>query len=159
MDICSKGLDRKRRRMVAEEARAGMETSFRAYGHPFKNVVAFKYLVRTPTATDEYWMMVVANLRKSRKKWAWLYRTLMWEGGNARTSGNLFKAVIQAVLLSGLETWVVTPRLGGFHYRMDLCLMGKQPMRRPYGGWDYPPLGGTMREDELEEVETYINRR
>ena len=33
-------------------------------------------------------------------------------GGGAAVSGLFFKSVVQAVLLFGSETWVVTPRMG-----------------------------------------------
>ena len=49
--------------------------------------------------------------------------------------------------------------LGGFHHRVARWLMEKQPQRLPDDIWEYPPpLGEAMREDGLEEVETYINQ-
>ena len=39
-------------------------------------------------------------------------RVLIREGAEPRVSGFFLKAVIQLVLLFGLETWVVTPRMG-----------------------------------------------
>ena len=39
-------------------------------------------------------------------------RILNREGAAARVSGFFFRSVFQAVLLSGTETWVVTPRMG-----------------------------------------------
>ena len=38
MAMCVKGAERKRRRLAAEEARAGTETDFRSYGCPLNNV-------------------------------------------------------------------------------------------------------------------------
>ena len=40
-----------------------------------------------------------------------MQRILSREGANKRVSGNLFKAVVQKVLLFGAETWVVLPRM------------------------------------------------
>ena len=45
------------------------------------------------------------------------------EGGRRpHTHGNLYRAVVQATLLFGAETWVMSPMigrtLGGFHLRM-----------------------------------------
>ena len=52
-------------------------------------------------------------------------------------SVTFLKAVIQAILLFGLETWVVTPRigrtLGGFHDRVVCRLTDKHPKRRTDG--------------------------
>ena len=60
-------------------------------------------------SAEENWTAVVGNLRKARKNWERLDRIMVWEGENTRVSGKLFKAVVQAVLLFGLETWVLPP--------------------------------------------------
>ena len=61
--------------------------------------------------------------------------------------GNCFKAVVQAVLLFGAETWVLTPRveraLESFMHRGARRITGKQPRRGGDGKWTYTPL----RED------------
>ena len=54
---------------------------------------------------------VSGNLRKSRKSWTRMTRILGREGAYPRTSVLLFKAVVQAVSLFGLETWVLTSRM------------------------------------------------
>ena len=78
-------------------------------------------------------------------------------------SGTLFKAVVQAVLLFGSETWVLSPcmgrTLGGFQHWVVRLLTGKQPWRLTDGRWEYPPLEEAMREAGLEEVTEYITWR
>ena len=63
-------------------------------------------------------------------------------GADANMSGTFFKAVIQAILLFGLETWVVTPfisqTLGVFHNMVYFRMTGKQPWRCNYGSLVYP---------------------
>ena len=53
------------------------------------------------------------------------------------TSSNFFKAVFQANLLFGSDTWVVTPRigriLGGFYHRMSHCLVVMEPKQNIVG--------------------------
>ena len=76
-----------------------------------------------------------------------MYIILGREGSDTRVLGNFFKAVVQSVLLFGLETWVVTlcvvPALGGFPHRVDRRLSGKQPRMQPDGIWEYSlPVGG-----------------
>ena len=48
-----------------------------------------------------------------------------------------FKAVVQAILLPGLEMWLVTPcnnqTLGVFYNRLYICLTVKKPWRSPGG--------------------------
>ena len=70
-------------------------------------------------------------------------RILGREGADPRMSGLFFKAVIQAVLLFGSETWVLTPRmegaLGSVQHRVAQQMTGSH-MRR---------LGGILRWRQL----------
>ena len=68
-----------------------------------------KYLGCILTSTDDDWLAVVKNIKIYRKKWAGMPQILGCEGVDARTSGLFNKALVQAVFLFGLETWVVTP--------------------------------------------------
>ena len=109
--LCKKGAERKRRRMAEAELRDSTEWSFEAYGKPLETVSTFKYLVRVMTAGDENWPAVAGNLVKAQKTWGRMLRIISQEGSDKRVSGNFFKAVVQAVLLFGVETWVLTLRI------------------------------------------------
>ena len=89
------------------------------------------------TAGDDYWIVVVCNLGKSRKSWGRLYWILIREGADPKVSGNFYKAVAQAVLLFGAETWLITPRmeqaLDSFQHRVARRLTGRQPKIRGMG--------------------------
>ena len=78
-------------------------------------------------------------------------------------SGQFFKAVTQAVLLFGAETWVLTPRmeraLGSFQHRVARRLTSRQPRRRVGGSWEYPPLEEAMVEAGFMGIRKYITRR
>ena len=78
-------------------------------------------------------------MRKERKNYACISRILGIEGVDARTTGNLFKAVIQAFLFFGSESWVLNPHtgwsLGGFQHRMARQMGGKQLWHLTGGGW------------------------
>ena len=56
--------------------------------------------------------------------WIWnkLLADLCYSECGTRVSGVFFKAVVQAVMIFGDETWLVTPRivraLGGFRHRV-----------------------------------------
>ena len=71
----------------------------------------FKCLVRVMAAGYDDWPAVAGNLVKSRKILGRLSRILIREGADKRLPGNFFKAVVQAVLMFGAETWVLTPRI------------------------------------------------
>ena len=65
---------------------------------------------------------VMVKLKKEKKSRVRLKRILSREWANLRVSGMLFKVVVQAVLLFGSETWVMTPcmerALGSFQHRV-----------------------------------------
>ena len=69
-------------------------------------------------------------------------------GRDARTLGNFLKVAVKIFLLFGSETWVTTPcvirTLGGFQYRVDHQITGKQTCNFPYSGWKYPPMRELM---------------
>ena len=113
--------------------------------------------------TIDDWPAVVSNLRKARRKWARLTRVLSREGVDARTSGQIYLAVVQSVLLYRPETWVMTPRigrvLGRFHHRVAHRLTGRKPRQGRDGVLVYPSLEDAMAEAGLQEVETYVSRR
>ena len=58
----TKGEEKKRRRIVAEEPMVGMERAFISYEHSFTTMMAFKSLGRTLNTFDDDLMSVVANL-------------------------------------------------------------------------------------------------
>ena len=74
-------------------------------------MATFKYLGLVMTAGDDDWPSVAVKLVKAWKSWGRLSRNLSWEGADKRVLGNFFKAVVQVVLLFGVETWVLTPRI------------------------------------------------
>ena len=113
-DFCRWGYERKRRHLAEEEAWAGTEVAITAYGTILDPVTPLKYLGRVISTVDNNWPAVVRNLRRARKNWAWLTRVLISEGADAQTSGHIYLSVVQSVMLYRLETWVMTPALGGF---------------------------------------------
>ena len=73
------------------------------------------------------------NIWKARSIWERFSRILGQEGSYPRTYGTFYKAVVQEILLFGLETWVMKPRigrtLGGFQHRVAHSMSGMQPAR------------------------------
>ena len=82
------GAERKRRRLAEEELRESTERSFKAYGEPLKNVMAFIYLGRLMTAGDDDWPAVVGNLHRARNSWGRLSRILSKEGADPKVLGH-----------------------------------------------------------------------
>ena len=115
------------------------------------------------TVGDDDWPAVVGNLLKARKSWRRLLQILSQEGGNLKVSGHFFKAVTQAVLLFGDETWVLTPRmeldLSTFQHRFAQRITDREPRRRGIGICEYPSLEESMTEASFEGIRTYVTRR
>ena len=63
--------------------------------------MAFKYLGQVLTASENDWNVVVDNIWKDRSIWACFSRVWGREGEDPRTSGTLYKEVVQANLLFG----------------------------------------------------------
>ena len=104
-------------------------------------VNSFKYLERVILAADNNWSAVVNNLARSRKVWIRMLRILSREGAAPQVSGFFFKAVVQAVLIFGAETCVVTPRmvkaLGGFQTQVAIRLTVHLLRRTTDRTWKY----------------------
>ena len=84
------------------------------------------------------------------------------EGADKRVSGNFFKVVVQAVLLFGVETWVLNPQteraLDSFMHGAARRITGNQP-RRGGGKWTYPHLKYAMQEVGFGGTQTAVTRR
>ena len=80
----------------------------------------------------------MVNLKKARNSLVQLTRILGREGASLRVSGIFFKEVVQAVLLFGSDTWIMTPcmewDLRGFQHRVTQQSTERQPMRHEEGG-------------------------
>ena len=91
----------------------------------------------------------------------WLTWVLIRKGADARTPGQIYLVVVQAVLLYGSDTWVLTPHmqrvLGGFHHRVARRMTRQQPQKVRDGGLVYLPMEDETSEAGLQEVETYVS--
>ena len=85
------------------------------------------------------------------------------EGADRRKVGRFYVVMVQAVLLFGSETWVLTPRLEksleGFHHRAVWRMAGMGPKRQCDGTWVYKPIEAALAMVGMEEIGAYIDRR
>ena len=84
-----------------------------------KGVEVPKYLWRMLDLLDDNWPAVLRNMQNARKMWGQLWKLLQREGGNPAISETFYHAVLQAVLLFGVETRVIlapmVQRIEGVH--------------------------------------------
>ena len=77
---------------------------------------------------------MVGNLGKARNSWGLLSQILSQEGADPKALGNFYRAVVQAVLMFGAETWVLTPgmdlALDSFQHRVMRRITRNQPQQQ-----------------------------
>ena len=82
-------------------------------------------------ASDNNFRAVAGNPRKACNRSDRLARILGREGSIPRVSGMFFKAVLKAVLIFGVEIWVMNPHmgraLGGVQHSLAQRITGRQP--------------------------------
>ena len=107
------------------------------YGTPLTAVPLFKHLGRVLLSSDDYWTSVEHNLRWARGKWGQLMKLLGREGSYRRTMGGGYVDVVQAVLMFGSYTLVMTPWTDnspeGFHHWVVRQMTGMGPKRQRDG--------------------------
>ena len=109
------------------------------------------------------WLAILGNIGKALKIWGRISRILIRDGADPKVLGHFYKAVAQAVLLFGLETWVLTLRMeramDSFQHRVARRLTGILPSKRGGGSWAYPPFAEAMGESGLEGIRKSVTRR
>ena len=88
-------------------------------GERVGNVPTFRYLGQPLDQTDDDWPYVQRSIMRARLVLGWL-RTLIWrEGEDNKVSASFYMEVVQAILLYGSETWVLSAsmakRIEGMH--------------------------------------------
>jgi hypothetical protein len=163
--LCREGREKKVQREAAADAARALNVVFTAYDVELERVEVFKYLGRLLAMDDNDVQAIRANLKKARKCWKMLSRFLRAENMDARVCGMFYKAVVQAVLLFGSETWVLTPSamkvLAGFHIRSAYRMARvNKPRKDPRTGvWTYPSTALVLEEVCLHTIEHYVQVR
>ena len=105
---------------------------------------------------------VEQNLQRAQGKWGQLANILVREGADRITVGSFYVAVVKAVLLSGSDTWVLSPCLDKslkvFHHQVVRRMAGMGPKRQQDSTWVYTHIGVTLKTLGLEEIGLYIVR-
>ncbi len=115
------GVERKKQREVAVTSALALRQQFSVHGDVLEQVEVFKYLGRLLAQDDDDIQAIRAQLRKARSTWARVGQVLRVENVPPRVAVKFYKAVVQAVLLYGSKTWVLSTTalasLEGFHIR------------------------------------------
>ena len=120
-----RGAEQKRHRLAATYAQAVAGKDFLEQDQILENVDTFKYLSMMLYFDESDWTTAACNLHIVWRKWGQFPHLLCWERSDTRTSGRFYVAMLQYVLLFGLDSWVVTP-----HILRDVWIFNNQAMRR-----------------------------
>ena len=88
-------------------------------------------------------------------------QVLRSENAPPHIAARFYQAIVQAILLYGSETWVISrtalARLEGFHIR-EAYRMAKtnKPKRGPGNVWEYPKSVDVLKECGMKMMEEYI---
>ena len=79
---------------------------------------------------DDDWPDVRQNIMRARSVWGRLGTLLRREGADTKVSASFYVAVVQAILLYGSETWVLSAsmekRIEGTHTEFLRMITGKR---------------------------------
>jgi hypothetical protein len=161
--LCRTAAMRLSKRNQLKANKEATKVTFKVKGQPIENVAEFKYLGRIISNNDSDWAAVRANIRKARKRWAQVAQILSREGATTSTMAYFYKAVVQAVLLYGSESWVITERMRkaveSFHNRCARFITGEHIRQKPNGEWILPPTTEVLKKCKMRTILEYIERR
>jgi hypothetical protein len=137
--------------------------TFTVNGTTINKVAQFKYLGRLLDETDNDDHAANRQLQRAREKWNCIGKVLSSQGVDARTMGYFYKAIVQAVLLYGSESWTLTEgtlkKLRSFHSRVARYLTGRHIRPNEDGSWTCPRSIDVLQEAGLCTIDEYIDRR
>jgi hypothetical protein len=161
--LCARAKTRATKREQLEANKEATKVTFKVNGQPIETVSEFKYLGRVLSNNDSDWTAIRANIQKARKRWGQVAQILSKQGARSCTMAYFYKAVVQAVLLYGSESWVITERmwkvLNGFHNRCARFISGDHIRQKPNGEWILPSTKAVLAKCKLHTIEEYIRRR
>jgi hypothetical protein len=161
---CQTGVERKLQRDSAVHLALALRRQFLVHGDVLEPVEVIKYLGCLLPQDDDDAQAIRQQLRKARGVWARRGQVLRGENTATRIAAKFYKAVVQAILLYGSETWNLTnlalARLKGF----DLCTAYKmarmhRPKKGANGGWVYPKTADVLEECGMNTITMYTQSR
>jgi hypothetical protein len=155
------GVERKKQREAAVTLALALRQQFSVHGDMLERVEVFKYLGRLLAQDDDDIQAIRAQLRKARATWARVGQVLRAENVPPRIAAKFYKAVVQAMLLYGSETWVLSTTalasLEGFHIRAAYRMVVRhKPRRGPGHGWIHPKSKDVLEECGMSTLAEYI---
>ena len=159
---CRKARNRRIHERKQDKQHQANNIHFTVNNKKIDRVKHFKYLGRTLSHNDDDTPCIKERLKGARRQWGCIARILKREGANSVCMARFYMAVVQAVLLYGADTWVVSDRnmdrLRSFHMRAARYMTGEH-IRKVGETWEYPDHKKLLLKCKLLPIETYIERR
>jgi hypothetical protein len=161
---CQVGVERRRQREAAVTAALALRQQFTIHGDVLKRVKVYKYLGWMMAQDNDDTQVIRAQLRKARATWAWVGKVLRGENTSPTVAAKFYLAVVQAILLYGSETWVISPQamaqLEGFHIRAMWSMAQRhKPRQGPQKEWVYPKSEDVLQECGMKTIAEYVQIR
>jgi hypothetical protein len=119
---------------VAVTAALALCQQFTVHGDVYKRVKVYKYLGRMMAQDDDDTQAIRAQLQKAHATWARVGKVLRGENTSPTVAAKFYLAVVQAVLLYGSKTWVISrqamARLEGFYIRAGWLMTQRHKLRQ-----------------------------
>lgn len=132
-------------------------------GERIERVREFRYLGQILCKDESHSRYIKEQLRKAKGRWWRMAKILKREGANPFQMGSFYMAIVQAVLLYGLESWTPSLRdmeaLEHFQKKATRFMTNSHICKDSQGEWYYPDHGRLMRQCGLKPVNVYIRRR
>ena len=123
----------------------------------------FKYLGWPLDRSDNDWPVVLRNIRKARLVWDCLGKIMRREGEETDASEKFYHVVIQAVLLFGAKTWVLSPpmaqSLEGVHVGLLRQVKNLKAKSMEEGLWQKVAADRVLQGAGTQPLQTYLERR
>jgi hypothetical protein len=158
---CQVGVEQMQQREAAVTLALALGQQFRVDGEVLEWVEVFKYLGCLFAQDGDNIQAIRALLWKARTTWARVDQVLCNKNVSPHIAANFYKAVVQAILLHGGGTWVLSrtalARLEGFHIRAAYRMAKMHKPKRGLGRtWIHPQSVNVLQECGLKTMEEYI---
>ncbi len=107
---CQVGVERRGQREAAVTAALALRQQFAIHGNVLERVEVYKYLRRMMAQDDNDIQAICAQLQKARATWDRVGKVLQGENMSPTIAAKFYLAVVQAILLYGSKTWVISPQ-------------------------------------------------
>jgi hypothetical protein len=154
-------VEQKQQQEMAVALALALRQQFSVRGDVLERVEVIKYLGHLMSQDDYDIQAIPAQMRKARATWTRNEQVLHSKNVLPFVAARFYQAIIQAILLYGSESWVISRtamvRLERFHTRAAYRIAKKnKPKSGPNREWMYLRSEDVLKECGMKMMEEYI---